>query len=129
LADKGGTEIPAGTEIILPSTIYIYAERKGDDGAVCIDQSSFTIDYKDCPLPRGFSPNGDGLNDFYDLDGYGVSSIKIFNRNGVEVYTQGVYKGEWYGQDKSGKALPSGTYYYVIVSNGKTRTGWIQLNR
>jgi gliding motility-associated-like protein len=60
---------------------------------------------------------------------YGVTGIKVYNRNGVEVFSQGVYNSEWNGQDKSGNALPSGTYYYVIESHGKIKTGWIQISR
>jgi len=32
-------------------------------------------------------------------------------------------------QDKGGNLLPDGTYYYVIVSHGKTKTGWVQINK
>ena len=125
-----GFEILPGTEIILPSTIYIYAKIEGDDGAVCVDESSFRIDYEDCPIQKGLSPNGDGLNDFFNLSGYGVSELKIYNRLGTEVFSFGMgYTNQWFGQDKSGKALPDGTYYYKVISNGKVRTGWVQINK
>jgi gliding motility-associated-like protein len=130
-----GLEIPAHTEILSSQTIYIYASSA--DG-VCLNESSFTITYEECPLPRGFSPNGDGINDVLDLTVYTVSSIKVFNRNGVEVYSASSnYKGgvqeeyvtSWDGKSNGGKDLPDGTYYYVIVTQGKTKTGWIQINR
>ncbi|MGQ8870569.1 fibronectin type III domain-containing protein [Myroides sp. TSA_177.3] len=128
LPNGEGEELPAGTIIYEPTTIYIFATLEGKKGAVCVDQSSFTIDFEECPIPKGISPNGDGLNDSFDLSEHGVSKIQIFNRTGIEVYSQGLYQSEWKGQDKSGNKLPSGTYYYVIVSNGKMRTGWVQIN-
>ena len=128
LPNGEGEEIPAGTIIYKPTTIYIYATNKGERGAVCEDQSSFTVDFDDCPIPKGISPNGDGVNDSFDLSGYGVSKIQIFNRNGMEVYSQGLYQSEWKGQDKSGNKLPSGTYFYIIIANGEMKSGWVQLS-
>ena len=123
-----GQELIPGLVIFEPTTIYIFASNKGENGAFCVDESSFTIDFAECPIPKGISPNGDGVNDAFDLSEHGVSKIQIFNRNGIEVYSHGRYNKEWMGQDKSGNKLPSGTYYYVIVSNGKMRTGWVQIN-
>ena len=66
-------------------------------------------------IPQGISPNNDGLNDVFDLTGYQVTSMKIFNRNGAEVYVKSDgYTKEWYGQSKNGDDLPTGTYYYVM---------------
>lgn len=122
-----GLELQPGQEILMPMEIFIYA-KNGSSQVECIDESSFKVNYIDCPLPKGISPNGDGLNESLDLSGHGISQIKIFNRDGVEVYSHGRnYKKQWYGQNQSGKMLPSGTYYYIITSHGKQRTGWIQL--
>lgn len=130
LPNGKGKEYYGGQEIREPSTIYIYAEIVGEDGLACVEESSFTIAYDDCPLPKGISPNGDGLNDRFDLAGYGVLDLKIYNRYGTEVFSYGAtYVDEWHGQDKSGNALPDGTYYYVVITNGKVRTGWVQINR
>jgi len=121
-------EVMPGTTIYETGTIiYIVAESADK---LCREETSFTITYLDCPIPKGFSPNGDGINDTFDLSNHGVSSIKIFNRNGVNVYTHGSgYTKQWDGKDKSGNQLPSGTYYYVIEANHKTRTGWVEINR
>lgn len=125
---EGGVELQEGYAVIVPMTIYIVT-RNGNATVYCYDESSFTVEFEDCPLPKGFSPNGDGINDSFDLSEYGVAKIQVFNRNGVEVYSHGLgYKNEWMGQDKSGNKLPAGTYYYVIVSHGKLKTGWVQLN-
>lgn len=122
-----GVELFSGMSISRDQTIYIYAAVQH---GVCPSESSFKVTYKDCPIPKGISPNGDGINDKLDLSKHTVSSLKIYNRYGIEVYTAGDgYKDQWMGQDKAGKALPDGTYYYVIMANGKSRTGWIQINK
>ncbi|MDR2223936.1 MAG: choice-of-anchor J domain-containing protein [Flavobacteriaceae bacterium] len=122
-----GVELFPGMKINTTQHIYIYAIS--DDG-LCSDEREFTITYTDCPIPQGISPNGDGVNDTFDLSAHGVESVKIFNRLGSEVYSYGIgYTNQWNGQDKNGKVLPVGTYYYVVVAQGKVRTGWVQINR
>ena len=122
-----GDELAIGTPIRLSQTIYVYASSQ--DG-LCSDESSFTIKYEECPIQKGISPNGDGINDFFDLSSHGVYDLKIYNRYGAEVYSyRKGYTNEWVGQDKNGNGLPDGTYYYVVLSHGKIRTGWIQINR
>lgn len=126
---ENGAKIPlqAGTPILFDTTIYIYTES--EDG-LCNDESSFNIKYVDCPIQKGISPNGDGLNDYLDLSSHGVTNLKIYNRYGTEVYSYGIgYTKEWIGQDNAGNQLPDGTYYYVAISHHKSRSGWIQINR
>ncbi|WP_413513977.1 choice-of-anchor J domain-containing protein [Myroides odoratus] len=127
-ANEGGIELKPGYEIIVPMPIYIVA-RNGNKQVFCYAESSFTVDFKDCPIPKGFSPNGDGINDSFDLSKHGIAKIQIFNREGIEVYSHGLgYKNEFIGKDTAGSKLPAGTYYYVVVSHGKLKTGWVQLN-
>ncbi|WP_166666240.1 choice-of-anchor L domain-containing protein, partial [Myroides indicus] len=63
-----GDKLYPGMQIFERKTVYVYASS-GD--GICTDQSSFTIDYEDCPIPRGISPNNDGLNDVFDLSPHG----------------------------------------------------------
>lgn len=83
-----------------------------------------------CQIQRGISPNGDDLNDRFDLTGLGVRQLSIYNRYGKEIYAQSDYVKEWAGQDKDGKDLPTGTYFYAIEkTSGDNLTGWIYINR
>jgi len=82
-------------------------------------------------IPQGISPNNDGLNDNFDVTAFNVTSISIFNRNGVEVYikTDG-YTNEWFGQSKNGDDLPTGTYYYVMkYGDNQVKASWVYINR
>ncbi|WP_158962908.1 T9SS type B sorting domain-containing protein [Myroides fluvii] len=106
-------------------TLYI----KTKDG--CYEEETIRIQQGEinCLIPKGISPNGDQVNDSFDLSNYEVMSLKIFNRYGSEVYSHGLgYKKQWTGQNKSGNQLPSGTYYYVIEIAQQTLTGWVQVN-
>lgn len=91
----------------------------------CVD-----IDRQTVVIPKGISPNGDGLNDFLDLKAFHVAKITIHNRYGKEVYSRSPYSQEWNGQNSNGDPLPDGTYFYhIIVDGGFIYTGYIQLTR
>lgn len=98
----------------------------------CSTTVSFTTERLSCiDIPRGISPDGNGKNDAFDLSGYGVTQITIFDRNGLEVYQfNGSYTNQWFGQSKNGKDLPDGTYFYAIRKEDDTNaTGWVYINR
>lgn len=68
-------------------------------------------------IPDGFSPNGDGVNDMWEIhniDNYTECTLVIFNRYGSEVYSVTGYKGDWKGTSNSGADLPDGTYFYIL---------------
>jgi len=75
-----------------------------------------------CFVPNGFSPNGDGANDVWDIhcltDGdYPNAIVKIYNRWGELIYKDdrgGVVP--WDGT-RNGDLVPIGTYYFVIDLN------------
>ncbi|MDB5211389.1 MAG: hypothetical protein JWQ30_2216 [Sediminibacterium sp.] len=73
-------------------------------------------------VPNAFSPNGDGINDTWRikyLESYPGASIEVFNRYGQRVFYSVGYDVEWDG-NVNGKALPVGTYYYIIdPKNGR----------
>ena len=73
---------------------------------------------KPLKIPNVFSPNDDGINDFWDITNintYPQNTVKIFNRYGQLVLTSfsGSYK-PWNGK-LNGKPLPVGVYYYIIT--------------
>ena len=122
---------------ILPYT-YLW-NNQSNDSALYISQSghySVTItDAVGCTvttnsdiqadfiIPSLFTPNGDGVNDYFEIVGiemYKNVTIEIFNRwnqllfkfegNGLEYKSQ---DKQWDGKYK-GKDLPMGTYLYII---------------
>lgn len=96
----------------------------------CFAEESITIPTIYCGIQKGISPNGDNLNDFFDLALLDVQKLSIFNRYGRKVYSLNNYTNQWHGQTDDGKELPSATYYYVIeFRSGEAKTGWIYVIR
>ncbi|MFP9099602.1 gliding motility-associated C-terminal domain-containing protein [Flavobacterium sp. RHBU_24] len=101
----------------------------------CNETHNFEVIVTNCQeeepiIQRGISPNGDNLNDFFDLSRNGQLNLSIYNRYGQEVYSRKNYTTEWIGQTNTGQELPTGTYYYVIQQlSGMASTGWIYINR
>jgi gliding motility-associated-like protein len=68
-------------------------------------------------IPDAFSPNGDGVNDFFDIrgiDAYPGNSLVLINRWGSEVFRAEGYLGGWNGVTDGGAELPVGTYFYRL---------------
>jgi gliding motility-associated-like protein len=95
-------------------------------------------------IPNVFTPNDDGINDFFTFqDKYMPTSIKhfsvkIYNRWGNKIYEYEDNNGNWKGWDGEtnlfGKA-PAGVYFYSIIYEGwngdhkKERKGLVHLFR
>jgi len=68
-----------------------------------------------------FSPNGDGVNDYwkwYDYNKYSGCKVTIYNRFGKLVYETNTYDGSWNGTATDGRALEEEAYFYVITCAG-----------
>ncbi|MBV6403869.1 MAG: choice-of-anchor L domain-containing protein [Flavobacteriales bacterium] len=66
-------------------------------------------------IPNVFSPNGDGDNDTFYIDGIqGTNNkVRIFNRWGQVVFEANNYRNTW-----DGRNVPDGTYFYEVVVEG-----------
>ncbi len=98
---------------------------------------------------NGITPNGDGLNDFFNIFGiqnWRNNNVKIFNRWGVLVFEtngyggsdgkQNVFRGLSEGRVtvQEEKELPTGTYFYILTfpadNPGKdSYNGYLYINR
>lgn len=74
------------------------------------------VGYSGLNIPNAFSPNNDGVNDTWRIQGiekYPKAGVTVFNRYGVKVFESADYQtafdGSW-----NGNVLPAGVYYYVI---------------
>lgn len=90
-------------------------------------------------VPNAFSPNGDGLNETWQIDGietYPNARVSLYNRWGSKVFEVSPYlrQDEWDGTIH-GANVPTGTYYYIIdlrentVKQSKIITGSLTVVR
>ncbi|KAA3439691.1 PKD domain-containing protein [Rufibacter hautae] len=106
----------------LVTTTY-YLSTVSEAGCPNVDSMVVTV-IKRLQIPSAFSPNGDGSNDTWVLEGiqdYPHLNIEIYNRWGQQVYSTRGYSTPWDGK-RNGVDLPIGAYYYIIdPSNGRPK--------
>ncbi len=86
-------------------------------------------------VPNVFSPNGDLVNDYFEVatNGTTVYKFSVFTRTGTRIYYTVSPRIFWDGNSVGGKELPEGVYYYVIEEEGGTdpfeKGGFVHLFR
>lgn len=93
-------------------------------------------------IPGGFSPDGDGTNDWWFIPGidlYPNNSVIVFNRWGDKVFEAAPYVNSptqaWRAQAGGvlsyGEELPDGTYFYIITlqEGQEPITGTVEVKR
>ena len=86
-----------------------------------VSETENVIVYLPLTIPAAFTPNGDGENDLWLVEGlntYEKASLKVFNRWGQLMFESvGDNFVGWDGYNQSGTEVTIGTYYYVIQLN------------
>ncbi len=99
----------------------------------CVDSLTKAISIEPCILPdlvvpNVFTPNGDGNNDLFKIDGlryYPKSQLLVFSRWGNIVYKSDDYLNNWDGGNAA-----DGVYYYILsLKNGKSFSGTVTIVR
>lgn len=102
-----------------PQTIYI--KHLTD---TCFEVFTAELAVNNCPprIPEGFSPNNDGLNDWFNIQGlYNIfvnHELLIFNRYGTLIFV-GDNSQPWSGIPNRGinaraTVVPPGVYFYIL---------------
>lgn len=102
------------------------------DGCVAKDQVFVKV-LKSPTIPNVFSPNGDGINDLWEikyLNTYPGATVEVYNRYGQLAFQSKGYSKPWDGT-YDGKPLPAGTYYYIVDPKNKRKpvSGFVDLIR
>lgn len=132
-----GAEFPLGT-----TTITFEATDNAGNSTTC--SFEVIIEAETDQTKYGFSPDGDGINEYWEIDGitnYPNNRVLIYNRWGDLVFevkgynnTTKVFRGianrkRNLGADK----LPEGTYFFHIIIDGphhlKKEKGFLVLKR
>ena len=82
-------------------------------------------------IPRFFTPNGDGVNDRFALEGFQSDpafSFEIFDRYSKLLLSTSDTSFNWDGT-LQGRPLPSSDYWYRIQTAGETFIGHFALKR
>ena len=110
---------------VLPGIHTVYVRDKNGCGVTSIEVS--VIGY-----PKFFTPNGDGYNDTWQVQGVSFqpgSDIYIFNKFG-KLLAELDASGEGWNGIYNGKQLPSADYWYrVQLEDGRIHTGHFSLIR
>ncbi len=66
-------------------------------------------------VPNVFTPNGDGLNDRFEIEGIEFLSnrVRVFNRWGMVVFEAQNYRNTW-----AANGMSDGTYFYEVMADG-----------
>jgi gliding motility-associated-like protein len=133
-----------GSVVLQPDNKLIYvpkADYCGEDNfsySICnaygcdTTNVNVTVNCDDLIIYTGFSPNGDGINETFMIQGvdrYPNNKLLIFNRFGNQVFGTEKYDNTWKGT-WNGKDLPDGTYFYIFDDGkGNKKSGYVELHR
>lgn len=105
------------------------------DANGCSNTLSFVLDQPmELAMPTGYTPNRDGSNDLYVIQGleaFPANEMVVFNRWGNVVYERLNYKNDWAGENNTGEPLPNGTYFVILTLTGTQQTlqNYVDLRR
>jgi len=88
------------------------------DNNACTEDTSFVIATMsaDC-VPNVFTPNGDNINDTWNLENtflYSDSEIRVYGRYGKLLFQSVGYSTPWDGKNENGNDVTEGAYFYHI---------------
>lgn len=104
--------------VVIPEGTTTYTLTATQNGCTLTDQATVFVELL-IDIPNSFSPNGDGANDTWIIEGveqYPNASLKVYSRWGQPVFETVGYSElkAWDGTDKRGKPVADGVYYYVF---------------
>jgi gliding motility-associated-like protein len=70
-------------------------------------------------FPNAFSPNGDGLNDVFEIKGTPIAdfNLYIYDRWGGQIFSSHDFEVKWEGNNMSGDPVPAGVYLYQVTGS------------
>lgn len=128
----------AYTNVTNPQAIFIRTDSSDND--TCYNLAVVPLAIENCPpfVPEGFSPNGDSINDTFEISGLKdifEYELTIYSRLGNLIYTGDPTIPFWDGTPNEGiggSEAPTGVYFWVLKlgdPNFEDRVGWVYLNR
>jgi len=103
------------------TTYYVTESNNGCEGLA--SEVSVTIENCEITIPTAFTPDGDLVNDIWEIIDFDVTYpenvVTVYNRWGSVVFTstQGDYDSNRWDGTYQGKILPVASYYFIIDYN------------
>ncbi len=107
------------------SNFQIYLTVNSGSPSYCEDTASMSL-FVDKPsdiiIPNIFTPNGDGINDYFTVEPTNIIEFEliIYNRWGREIFISNNLSIKWDGTVNENPAA-EGTYFYLMKAKGKDR--------
>lgn len=117
-----GEKVTNVTKLGFGENTFIFSVTNG----VCVaEDAEVTLTVPKLTIPQGVTPNNDGINDYFNIEGleYTYNELVIINTGGAVVYREEDYRSNdplkaWTGLDLNGNPVPEGTYYYLLTIKG-----------
>jgi gliding motility-associated-like protein len=110
------TYLDASQDLSRQTYVYLVKANALENGvAQSVSNRIVVIKNPNLFHPTAFTPNGDNLNDVFNVFGQYITSFEmnIFNRWGELMYTTSLLDQGWDGTYK-GNPMPEGTYAFVV---------------
>jgi len=105
---------------ILGITTYYVATIDGECFSEPTEVTITLFECEDFEIPTAFTPNSDGVNDYWEIPGlhelYPKNIVRIYNRWGNLLFESDGYETPWDGR-YNGEDLPVASYYFIIELN------------
>jgi len=117
-----GKDIPGTTPLLehVPTdnpTVYTLLIKNTNGCEISFNSPPVTVLAPVFDIPSAFTPDGDNVNDFFNVVYRGkidITTFKIFNRWGQQVYNNDTPVTGWDGKHNGGDS-PSDVYVYYII--------------
>lgn len=143
---SNGNELP-DSQVLQDGVTYYGFDASVVSGCFSENALSVTVSLSDCDdeeyelmIPDGFSPNGDGINDTFNIPDieflFPNFTLEIYNRYGNIMYKGNRNTPDWDGKGNQSTIIdgvaPNGVYFYIVnfnKDNKQPQQGRLYLNR
>ena len=96
----------------------------------CTDKKIYdinVIEQMSVYIPNAFSPNGDGINEVFEVQAIGVNEfeMQVFDRWGSIIFNSSNKDYGWDGRSFSGEEFNNGTYMYHVYLTDVNGKPWV----
>jgi gliding motility-associated-like protein len=116
-------------------TYSVYVTVDGCESAISTSPVSILniYDFESFEFPNVITPNGDGINDSLDINGYFKTcqeyNLLIYNRWGQIVYEQTISSLPFTGKSNNDSDLLEGIYFFTLTYGNRQKSGFLHIIR